>query len=108
MANVLEFQLQHRPWDNPNGYETTVNSLAQMCLEKQKRKKMENAYLKRKLFKDFPGGPVVKNPPSSAGNLFDPGVESHLPHWQTDFSPLHHLGSHDKAQIVKSEVLIVP
>ena len=43
----------HRPWDNPNGYETTVNSLAQMCLEKQKRrKKMENVYLKRKLFRD--------------------------------------------------------
>ena len=30
---------------------------------------------------DFPGGPVVKNPPSSAGDLDSiPGLETRIPH----------------------------
>ena len=45
----------------------------------------------------------------SPGNLPDLGIESHLLHWQADFFlPLHHLGSHDKVQIVRFEVLVVP
>ena len=32
----------------------------------------------------------------SLRNLPDLGIESHLLHWQADFLPLHHLGSHDK------------
>lgn len=58
------------PWDNPSGYETTVNSLAQMCLEKQeRRKKTENVYLERKLLKDLRGGPGLKDPSSYAGDM---------------------------------------
>ena len=41
---------------------------------------MENIYLKRKLFRDFPVGPVVKNPPSYAGNTGSvPGQETKIP-----------------------------
>ena len=49
---------------------------------------MENAYLKRKLFKDFPGGPVVKNPPSSAGDTGSaPGQETKIPRAAGQLSP---------------------
>ena len=70
------------PWDNPSGYENTVSSLAQMCLEKQeRRKKTENVYLERKLLRHLPGGPGLKDPPSYAGDMGSTsGQGTKMPH----------------------------
>ena len=42
----------------------------------------------KKLWGDFPGGPVVKNPPSNVGNVGSiPGQETKIPHVVGQLSP---------------------
>ena len=49
----------------------------------------ENAgTLIKKLLRDFPGGPVVKNPPSTAGDAgLIPGQGTEIPHAAGQLSP---------------------
>ena len=43
---------------------------------------------KKKGYRDFPGGPVVKNPPSSAGDAGSiPGRRNKIPHAAGQLSP---------------------
>ena len=49
--------------------------------EKEKKRKYTN-------FRDFPGGPVVKNPPSNAGHMGSiPGQGTKIPHATGQLSP---------------------
>ena len=44
---------------------------------------------KKKLFQDFPGGPVVKNPPANAGDTGStPGQERKVPQPTRQWGPL--------------------
>ena len=53
---------------------------------------------KRIKYQDFPGGPVIKNPPSNAGDVGSiPGQEAKIPHatgqispYTTTREPVHH------------------
>ena len=45
-------------------------------------------FLKIALAQDFPGGPVVKNPPSNAGDASSsPGLGTKIPHAAGQLSP---------------------
>ena len=45
-------------------------------------------WLKDHHFRDYPGGPVVKNPPSSAGDMGSiPGQGTKIPHVEEQLSP---------------------
>ena len=74
-----DYSLVHTPW---LGDFYTVDSINMKTLIHFPLKNLQWEKKKKRTYSgDFPGGPVVKNPPFNAGNLgWIPGLGTKIPH----------------------------